>query len=80
MDGILPTLVSKASRSRALLGHESTRYIQSVFGSDQVESRLWNMVIRTLCFLVNMVTLPVRCSLDAFISSARTSSPVRVIC
>lgn len=51
VDGVLSTLVSKASRSRALLGHESTRYIQSVFGGDQVERRLWNMVIRTLCSL-----------------------------
>lgn len=72
MDGVLSTFVSKASRSRALMGHERTCDIQFVFGSDQVESRLRSMVVRTLCSLSQQGGLPVRCNLHIFMSLART--------
>ena len=34
VDGVLPTLVSEAGRSGALLGEKSTRHVQPVLGGD----------------------------------------------
>ena len=67
MDGILATLVSKPARSRRILAEEGTRDIQSVFGGDQMQSRLWmehGLLVKARPQRCDSEASPVRCSLD----------------